>query len=447
MIRYPQKESTTVEWKREVPTKQQVVKTIVGFCNMHGGTLVIGVDDQGVVVGIDEERISELMEELERSIYASCSPPVLPTLSVQRLEDKLVLLIEVSGGMIKPYFVSSLGKEEGTFIRVGTQTVKATPIMLQELQWRSMGRYLDEMPIYSATLEELDLKAFEDFLRDRRTHVNQSDAAELLYHYEIMTKEHGRSYPTMGGLLLFGKDPQRFLSESFVICTHFSGTSGRNVVATRDCVGPLLQQYKDCMAFIVSRLNKKFHIVGGGKRNEFLEIPQEAVREIVINALIHRNYLIPGPTKIAIYDDRLEIFSPGNFPGPIKVDHLSLGVSYVRNKIIARVFREMGLVEKLGSGFLTLFTSYEENNLPVPAVVEGTGFVKCVLPRPGITPQPIMEKSLLHLFYKKSEVTIPDAMKFLEASRATASRELKQLVDQGFVTKIGKGPSTRYIKR
>ena len=303
------------------------------------------------------------------------------------------------------------------------------------------------MPIYSATSDDLDIKVFEDFLRERRTHVNQSEAAELLYHYEIMTKEHGRSYPTTGGLLLFGKDPQRFLSESFVICTHFSGTSGRNVVATRDCVGSLLQQYKDCMAFITSRLNKKFNIIGGGKRNESLEIPEEAVREMVINALIHRNYLIPGPTKIAIYDDRLEIFSPGNFPGPIKVDHLSLGVSYVRNKIIARVFREMGLVEKLGSGFRILFTSYEENNLPVPTVVEGTGFVKCVLPRPGNSPQPIMKKSLLHLFYKKSEVTVLDAMKFLEASRATASRELKQLVDQGLVSKIGKGPSTRYIKK
>lgn len=447
MIRYPNKESTTVEWKREVPTKQQIVKTIVGFCNMYGGTLVVGVDDQGTVIGVDESQIAELTEELHRSIYASCTPPILPSLSAQRIEDKVVLLIEVSEGMLKPYFISSLGKEEGTFIRVGTQTVRATPPMIQELQWQSMGKYLDQMPIYSASPDSIDMKAFEDFLRERRSSINQADTHDLIYHYQILVKEHSRTYPTLGGLLLFGNDPQRFLSESFVICTHFSGISGRNVIATRDCVGPLLQQYKDCMAFITSRLNKQFYIPDGGKRRETLEVPEEAIREMLINALVHRNYLIPGPIKIAIYDDRLEIFSPGNFPGPIQIDRLSLGSSYIRNMIIARVFREMGLVEKLGSGFLTLFTSYEEHHLPRPIVVEGTGFIKCILPRPGISPTPAIKKTLFQLFYTKQEVMIQDAMKFLEASRATASRELRKLVDEGLIEKIGKGPNSRYIKK
>jgi predicted HTH transcriptional regulator len=103
-------------------------------------------------------------------------------------------------------------------------------------------------------------------------------------------------------------------------------------------------------------------------------------------------------------------------------------------------------VEKLGSGFLTLFHSYKNYNLPSPTVIEGTGFIKCILPRPGITSETFKEQSLLHLFYKQPEITIQDAMKYLETSKATASRELKKLTDQGVLKKIGKGPSSRYIK-
>ncbi|MDE3055232.1 MAG: putative DNA binding domain-containing protein [Verrucomicrobiota bacterium] len=446
MIYYSQQESPTLEWKREVPTKQQIIKTMIGFCNMHGGKLIIGVDNQGIVVGIDESKIAELIEDLHRSIYASCTPPILPSLSVQRVGDKAILLIEVSEGMLKPYFLSSLGREEGTYIRVGTQTVKATPGMLQELSWQSTGKYIDQMPIHPATCDDLAMRSIESVFQRKRAHVTPSEMQELILHYQIVTNEYGRLYPTLGGILLFGKNPQKFLPESMIICTHFSGTAGREVIATRDCEGTLLQQYNDCITFIASRLNKQFQISGTDKRKETLEIPEEAIREIVVNALVHRNYLIPGPTKIAIYDDRLEVFSPGNFPGPIQIDHLSLGVSYIRNMIIARIFREIGLAEKLGSGFLTLFSSYETYNLPTPTVVEGTGFVKCILPRYQITTNFVSKHPLAQLFCKKREISVLDVMKYLEVSRATANRELRKWLDQGLIEKIGKGPRSRYTQ-
>lgn len=446
-MKYPERESSTLEFKRELPNKQQITKTIIGFCNMHGGTLVIGVDDHGEIIGIKEEDAPQLMEDLHRSIYASCTPPILPSLHTQRLDDKILLLIEVSEGMIKPYFHSSSGKQEGTFIRVGSETVKATPLMIQELEWQSIGKYLDQIPIYSATVEDINLSSFEDFLKNRKTPFTESDVHKLLLPYGILTKEHNRIYPTLGGILLFGKEPTKFVPEAFVICTHFFGTSGRNVIATRDCSGSLVEQYKECMSFIISRLNKSFSIKGMGARQEVLEIPEEAIREIVINALVHRNYLIPGPTKIAIYDDRLEIFSPGNFPGPIHTDTLFMGMTYVRNTVVLRVFREFGLVEKLGSGFLTVFETYKKRSLPPPVICEGPGFIKCILPRPLNTLAPSQcENSILQLFYTKHEITIKDVMKSLSISRATANRQLKGLLEEGVIEKQGKGPSSRYVK-
>ena len=144
-----------------------------------------------------------------------------------------------------------------------------------------------------------------------------------------------------------------------------------------------------------------------------LEIPEEALREVVMNAIVHRNYTLQGPIKIAIYEDRLEIFSPGNFAGPLDTRHLEMGLTYIRNTIIARVMREAKYIEKLGSGFLILFTSYRERKLSRPQVIDGPGFIKCILPRPQkrwkIQTQE-NNNAILNLFHGGSGVSVSDVI-------------------------------------
>jgi ATP-dependent DNA helicase RecG len=448
-MRYPEKESPTLELKGELPSKQQIAKTIIGFCNMFGGRLIIGIDDRYQIIGVDEKQVEQLLEDISRSIHSSCTPSIIPSLHLQRLENKTLVVIEVPEGMTKPYFLSSSGKQEGTFIRVGTEIVKASPQMIHGLEWQSLGKYPDEMPVHSATLDEIELSEVRKFLDRRKKRISGAAIEELLFHFHILTKEHTRTYPTKGGLLLFANNPQKFLPEAFVICTHFFGTSGREVVATRDCTGTLMQQYQDCISFLLSRLNKQFTIKSVGAREEKLEIPEEAIREIVLNALVHRDYLIQGPTKIAIYDDRIEIFSPGNFPGPIKINQLIMGVTYIRNTVLTRVFREIGLIEKFGSGFITLFETYKKWGLPVPIIQEGPGYVKCILPRPTASSKPLenREQSLMELLFVKPEVTVRDIMEAFAISRATANRYLKDFLDKNRIKKIGLGPTTKYIRQ
>jgi ATP-dependent DNA helicase RecG len=136
-----------------------------------------------------------------------------------------------------------------------------------------------------------------------------------------LVEEHGHRYPSTAGLLLFGKAPQKFLPEAFIICTHFQGTSGRNALASQDCTGSLLNQVETALHFVKSRLTTRFDIEGT-QRTQSLEIPEIALREIIINAIVHRDYQLAGPIKIAIYDHQVEIFSPGNFPGPLKTTQL-----------------------------------------------------------------------------------------------------------------------------
>ena len=180
-------------------------------------------------------------------------------------------------------------------------------------------------------------------------------------------------------------------------------------------------------------------------REEKLEIPEVAFREALLNILIHRNYHLPAPSKIFIYDDRLEFFSPGNFWGPIKSDQLLKGITYLRNPAICKVFREMGLVEKMGTGFIQIFQSYEKWGLPKPQIIEGENFVKCILPRPYhqkvLGPQ---EPDILSMFYAQDEITIHDVMSKYSVSRATAQRWLQSLMDQHKITRIGKTRNVRY---
>lgn len=454
-MKYRGHESSTLEFKRELPAKQELAKSIIGFCNLYGGRVVIGIDDYGEIVGIPEKEIDRLIEKLRQSILDSCTPTIIADIHTQRIEDKLLLIVEASEGMNKPYFLTEKGLDAGTYVRMGRQTMKASAEIIHELQWQSKGKSPDMKPIYQASLNDLDLLTADTFFRNR---VQKPDdeapglsLEELMFHYKILVKEHGRTYPSLGGLLLFGKRPQDYLGEAFIICSHFNGISGRDAIATRDCAKTLFAQYEECLTFVVSRLNRQFTIRGSSRRNESLELPEEALREVILNAIVHRDYFLQGPTKVAIFDDRIEIFSPGTFPGPLNSTNLEMGLTYIRNSVISRIFREAGYIEKLGTGFLTLFKTYREHNLPPPIVQEGAGFVKCILPRRGLksvkSSQDTPEQELLKLFLVADEIKPSDVIRHFSVSRATASRMLSKLVQQDLIVKIGKAGATRYKRK
>ena len=238
-----------------------------------------------------------------------------------------------------------------------------------------------------------------------------------------------------------------------IICTHFAGTDGREALATKDCMGTLFEQYQEALAFILSRLYRSFSIKGF-KREETLEVPEIALREALLNLLVHRNYHIKSPAKIAIYDNRIEFFSPGDFPGPLDAHNLLEGMSFLRNPAICRMFREAHLIEKLGTGLIALFNSYRQMELPSPHVLEGTSFVKCILPRntPNslhLPPKNILSddlKSVYNLFGIANEVTISQIMKTLHLPRATAGRRLAALVKAGLIIKKGQGRTAHYTR-
>ncbi len=447
---YPESESVLLEFKREIPKNEQIIKTIIGFCNQKGGRLIIGIADDRTIVGVPEAQLNQLLESLNHTIYETCHPPIIPLISTQVFGDKIVIIIAVSSGMTKPYFKKQEGIEKGTYIRIGRSTVVANATMIEELKWQSCGIDFEKLPAYNASLNHLDNQLVQNFLDTRKNQAAAKVTTDVLKAYSLIIEEHSKLFPTYAGLLNFGKSPQSFLSEAMIIVSHFRGIEGREAIASIDCEGTLLNQFQQAHHFVLSRLSKSFSIKGI-VREEQLEIPEVAFREALVNLIVHRNYHIKAPSKISIYDDRIELFSPGDFAGPIQQDQLLKGLTYLRNPAICKIFRERGLVEKMGTGFITIFKSYEAWGLVKPQIIEGANFIKCILPRCSSQLISIKlqteEEGILALFYSQNEIITQDVVSKFSISRATAQRWLNVLIKKQVIERIGKTRNLRYRRR
>jgi len=473
-LKYHEQESSELEFKREIPKNEQIIKTIIGFCNQKGGKLILGIDDDGTIVGVDETKVQEIMEYLEKAILDASFPPILTRLYLQHIASKIILFVEVAEGMNKPYYLKKDGKDNGVYIRLGRSTVKANADIIEELKWDCRGLSFDTMPVYQAKENDLDIAKIEKFLATRiqpspkamadfgqgpRESRQPGRIDYVILHkamlaYQIIAQEHDHYYPTTCGILLFGKNPQQFFSEARIMCNNFPGiTLEREIIASKECLGTLDEQFQAAYHFVLNQLYVSSKLVGV-QRIDKLEIPSVAVREIIMNAVIHRNYHIPGPSKIAIFRNRVEIFSPGSLVGPV-LHNLRSGFTYLRNAAICKILREMGLIENFGFGFIDTFASYEKDKLKAPEVIEGENFVKCILPRKTKDNMLVRSRAkelsneelqIINLFVSATDISVSDVIKILHLTRPTATRKLAQLTQKKLISKIGKGRGTRYAK-
>lgn len=443
-MKYPTNESSRIEFKSTIPKNDQIVNTVIGFCNTLGGKIIIGVNDNGIIEGINEEIAQISLEWLDKMIYETCTPPIIPLVYLQRLDSKVLIIIEVSSGMNKPYYKTAKGLAEGVFVRLGRSTMKANADMIEELKWQSRGMSFDTLPVYKAKVDDLVIENIEYFLTHRRNQKKIKVNEEVLNSYDLIVTEQGQLYPSVAGILMFCTQPQKYLPEAYILCSHFSGNSGREAIASRVIEGNLFEQFDGAYDFILSQLNKSY-VIKGKLREEQYEIPTTAIREALMNAILHRNYHIPSPIKIAIYRNRVEFFSPGNFFGPLDLSSLESGITYMRNGAIAKILWESKYVEKMGSGFIEIFESYRQANLVPPEVVEGTNFIKCILPRVKNSNELADDMTKLLNYMKVNEsISRSDIIENLNIPRATAGRYLSKLLKAKKIIRIGQGRSSKY---
>jgi len=437
---YPERESKTLEFKSELPVFLKLIKTCVAFANGVGGQLVIGVEDQTrIIVGISDATRNRIYDEFPNSLYDATTPSLLIEIYERRFDDKTVIIIEVPSSIKKPVFVTAQGNPDGIYLRAGSNTRKANQEHLEELYRENKRTHFDEEMIH----ESMDILSQSLILGVFNTmNMRQLEYEKIVVASGVSTKKY---YPTITGLLAFSETPDQHLPESFVVCTRFHGKDGRDIIQSEEIRGNLEKQVETTFQLVKSWLLRDYRLIGAKLKAKTI-IPEVAFREAIINALIHRKYSIPGAVKIAMYDDRLEIFSPGSFPGLVDIYSLGDGTTYLRNPNLARIARRLGLVEKLGTGIRLMIESCKKHKIKKPEFIEGADSVKVIFyfaPNADIYTDDV--DKLLVLFSIKSHVTIQEVAQYLDVSRNTATRRLNALIETGKITRTGKGPAVKFM--
>jgi ATP-dependent DNA helicase RecG len=439
---YPDKESKVLEFKEILPNKNQLIKTCVAFANGQGGEIIIGIQDTTrEILGVSEKIINRVLEETSNSIYDSISPNLIPEVFEKNLNGKTVVIIKIYPGQKPPYFIKQEGNKKGVYLRVGTSTRKASEEYIEELYRNQRRTYFDEEPT-DLTLNELNDELVKKIYGKNYTKTNLL-ADKVLIKDSINPK---KKLSSIAGVLFFSESPELIVPEAIVICTQFKGIKGRNIIRSQEITGSIPQIVEKGLRLITAWLETHLEIKLTGQLKGSIPVPAVALREALINALIHRKYFIQGATKIAIFDDRIEIFSPGEFPGLVSLNNLGDGTTFLRNPTLARLARKSKLVEKLGTGIKLIFESCKQMNLKEPEYNDDGDFVKVTLYFEQQLDQRLTEREqIITLGRNMKEIKIKDLVSRLDISRNTATRKLNFLIEEGLFERKGKGPATRYI--
>ncbi len=340
-------EDSTRQFKADVRNGESLAAELAAFANSEGGTIFIGVTDDGRLPGLDGEavrRINQLIGNAASQLVRS--PLVVHTENIALESGQIAIVLSVPKGLDKPYF----DKNGVIWLKVGSDKRRInSKEELRRFFQVSDQFHADELPT-SAMPADLDLLRFRDFLRDvydQPLPDAPNDRLLLLQNLNLATNEGALN---LGGLLLFGERPERFKPQFTVKAVRYPGTAIHTsaYVDTQDFHGPLRKVYDDALGFILRNLHRR-QAGRGVNAPGTLEIPALVFEELLVNALVHRDYLINAAIRLFVFEDRVEIVSPGHLPNHLTVAKIRAGNSVIRNPILAS-FVAKGVLPYRGLG-------------------------------------------------------------------------------------------------
>ena len=341
-------EDSHVQFKKNFTNIDSLASELAAFSNSEGGILLVGIDDKThLITGLNLDDISRLNALLSNAASQHIKPSINTISSNISTSEGLVIAIKIEEGLCKPYtdlqgriWVKSGGDKRHVTAREEIQR------MFQE----SGLVYADEVPVNRTSIADIDLKTFSEyFYRRYRQSIEETglSTTRLLENLNLALNER----PNLTGMLLFGTHPERFLPAFMVKAAAFPGCDlhTTSYMDSEDIDGKLTEQYQRSLSFIKRNLH---HIQGNKSVNSIgeLEIPLDAVEEILVNAFIHRDYFITSPIKIFIFSNRIEIINPGHLPNHLTLNHIRYGLSNMRNPMLASHSAHMLPYRGLGSG-------------------------------------------------------------------------------------------------
>lgn len=372
-------ESKNVEFKETLPDKsEKYMKTIIAFANTQGGQLIVGVNDvTREVTGVDMDSVFKIMDRITNAVSDSCTPQIVPDITFQTIEGKTIVVVYVAPGANRPYYMKSRGKEGGTYIRVTGTSRQADADKIKELELEGARISWDELICVGYEVKEnaikklcRDMNRYRNEMQQRKGNaekLQQVTRAQLL-NWNVIKKTEDGYLASNAFALLTGKH----FYYSRTQCAVFAGTDRGEFIDKKEYDGPLYGQIEEAYAFVLRNIRRSAKVEGLIRR-EGHELPPNAIREMIINAHCHRNFLDNSCVQVALYDDRLEVTSPGGLCYGLTLEEAISGRSKQRNRIVAEVFNQMGLIEAWGTGLRNIRKAAKEYSLPEPQFIEMTG--------------------------------------------------------------------------
>ncbi|MCE5293503.1 MAG: putative DNA binding domain-containing protein [Chlamydiales bacterium] len=436
-----QSENKILEFKENTKTLHNIIKTIIAFANTSGGTLIIGVQDKTrEVVGI----INSLQEEerLANSISDNICPLLVPDIELLSYRNKELIVIRVPHAA-GPYFLKSEGPERGVYVRSGSTNRKADDEMISALKLFAANLTYDELPQLNGTINV-------DLVQRTFGLVNKNPSDKALEMLGIFSSRSGKLCPTVGGVLLFDPNRLKHFPDSIIRCARFAGATKEKILDQLDIDAPLPFAIDDAIRFIErnTRLEGK---IGRMIREDIPEYPQFAVREAVINSILHADYSMKGcHIQIAIFEDRIEFTNPGGLPIGQTMQKALAGFSRLRNRVLGRVFREVKLIEQWGSGLQRIFALCNRQGLKTPLVEDLDNQFRLVL-FSTVIKKPLLrawEEDIIKYLQEQKVISPKAAAKLWKISDRAARDRLKTMLEEGVIYRIAtseKDPKTVYV--
>mgnify|MGYP000987599374 CR=1 FL=1 len=429
-------EGKTLEFKENCYSLKKIVRTVVAFANTAGGTLIIGVNDNKDVIGLadplkDEERLSSAFTD-------SISPMLIPDIVITPFRDRSVIIIKIYHSFA-PFYVKTEGPVNGVYIRLGSTNRVADKETIENIKLGARNTAYDELPYPNLNSEAIDFRVASELFSERSRTLDNAALKTLGILYE-----HGKTtVPSIGGLLLFGINRSQYFPDAIIRCARFEGITSTRFLDQIDIDEYLPKAFDTVMAFV--RKNIKVGLeIGDVKSQEIPEYPLIAIREAVINAIVHTDYSVTGMNiRIAIYDDRLEISNPGYLPFGQTLESALSGASKLRNRVIGRVFKELHLIEQWGTGIKRIIAECAQHDFPDPLFEElGMSFkVTLFAKQPQALAVPLWQKELIEFLNSHEFISTKEAAELWQTSDRTARDRLKTMLENDLIFRVGTSPT------
>jgi ATP-dependent DNA helicase RecG len=439
-------EGETVEWKRSLGEWKEIVVATAAMASLHGGQICIGVEPTGRVCGVQLGKGT--LEDLANKIAQSTSPRVIPSISSVGRDHMTIVLVSVPESTAKPVYAF-----DRPYRRAGKTNQRLSQEEAMRLFMSSRGVTWDQSTLTDATLEEdIDPALIRRFLLSarsgRRWEVPDETAVDRVLR-QLGLIQDGKL--TVAAILLFGRNPQRLLTQAMVRCARFKGTTEVHFLDMKVIQGNIIEQVEEVMAF-AKRNTRMAAEIKGLRREERWEYPLEGLREAVVNAICHRDYASSANVQVRIFDDRLEVWNPGDLPEGMTVEDLRRPhESKPRNKLIANAFFLIKYIEQFGTGIQRILDDCRAQDLPEP-IFEIAGHAFRAKFTPGLYAGKVeewvklseRERTAIEYIRKQGQISRREYAKQLGVSRETAKRDLGKLVNEGVLTMRRAGRSTVY---